>query len=99
MTKSACLVCGCLLTLIGLSGGARGMTISEAKMLPDGEQVLLLGKVVTYAAADLFYIEEDSIVSGIRVERPGHGLVPGVRANVKGTISTNSNLERFITQC
>jgi len=75
------------------------MAVSEAKLLPDGEQVLLLGKVVTYAAADFFYIEEDSTVSGIRVEKQDHGLTPGIRANVKGTLSTNADLERFITQC
>jgi hypothetical protein len=99
MMRRTGLVLGCLLCLLALSDHARGTTISEAKLLADGEHVSLTLKVVTYAAADFFYIEEDTRVGGIRVERPGHGLVPGVRANVSGTISTNTNLERFISQC
>jgi hypothetical protein len=99
MTKRTGLVLGCLLCLVALSDDARGTTIPEAKLLADGEHVGLSLKVVTYAATDFFYIEEDSRTGGIRVERPGHGLVPGVRANVSGTISTNTNSERFISQC
>ena len=81
--------------------GAYGMDIAEAKQLPDNSpiSVLLLGKVVTYASADFFYIEEDLQYAGIRVEKPGHGLSAGVLANVNGTISTNANGERIVTQC
>ena len=79
--------------------GAYGMDIAQAKQLPDNSPVLLLGKVVTYASADFFYIEEDLQYAGIRIEQPGHGLSAGVLANVKGTITTNANGERILTQC
>jgi formylglycine-generating enzyme required for sulfatase activity len=52
--------------------------------------------VVTYAAADFFYIEEDSRCMGIRVEKTAHGLLVGMRADVVGTMKTNTNRERYI---
>ncbi len=69
---------------------------SGIKLLPDGLPACLNSRAVTYAAPDFFYIEEDSRASGIRVEKVGHGLSVGMRADVQGTITTNSNKERCI---
>lgn len=72
------------------------LSIPEAKLLADQESVALLAKAVTYTAGQYFYIEEDSRVSGIRVEYP-HGLMIGDRADIFGAMSTNINGERFIS--
>jgi hypothetical protein len=52
------------------------ITILVAKLRPDSptESFTLSGKVVTYAATDFFYIEEDGRNMGIRVEKTAHGL-------------------------
>ena len=89
-------VLGAGLLLVVSACAAAGMTISDAKLLPDGSAVSLMAKVVTYAAADVFYIEESLRTCGIRVEKTAHGLAVGDRADVTGTISTNAAKERFI---
>ena len=94
--KGAFLATTCLIWLVGLSSGAFGTTISEAKLLPDGEPVTLSQKVVTYASDHFFYIEEDSRVCGIRVEKLSHGLSVGMRADVLGFTQTDANKERYI---
>lgn len=73
-------------------------TIPFAKQLPNDppEPVSLSAKVVTYASADYFYIEEDSRVMGIRVEKTAHGLTVGMRADVTGTMKTKTSRERYI---
>ena len=83
--------------LLGPCPSAFGMDIPDVKLLPDWSPVTLASKVVTYAASDFFYIEEDSLPCGIRVEQPAHGLAVGMRANVEqGTVQTNANMERYI---
>ena len=77
---------------------AYGMDIAEAKQLPDASAVALTGKVVTYASANFFYIEEDLRCAGIRVEKQGHGLSVGVRTDVSGVIWTNADAERYIAK-
>jgi formylglycine-generating enzyme required for sulfatase activity len=76
--------------------GTGAVSIAEAKKRANNQDALLLQKVVTYATADVFYIEEDSRACGIRVEKTGHGLVPGMRADVYGTLKTNASKERYI---
>lgn len=71
-------------------------SIAQAKLLPDNTPVSLTAKVVTFHATDFFYIEDDNRVCGIRVEKSGHGLVLGMRADVSGTLQTNSDRERYI---
>jgi hypothetical protein len=75
---------------------AASMTVSDAKLLPDGQPVTLTAKTITYADTGSFYIEEDLRFCGIRVEKASHGLAVGDRANVTGTISTGPDQERFI---
>ncbi len=88
-----------MVLMCGAAQCALGTTISEAKLLPDGGHPSLLSKVVTYAAPDFFYIEEDDQTSGIRVERAAHGFVVGARVNVSGTLGTNANGERSLLNC
>ena len=73
-----------------------GMMVSDAKLLPDNSSVSLSAKVVTYAGADFFYIEEDSRCMGIRAEKTAHGLTVGMRADVAGTMKTGTNRERYV---
>ena len=76
---------------------AADISISAAKLLPDSPtSISLSSKVVTYASANYFYIEEDKRNMGIKVEKTAHGLTVGMRADVTGTMKTNTNRERAI---
>ena len=87
----------CLGLLLVLSAcAAAGMTISDAKLLPNDSSVSLSAKVVTYAAANFFYIEEDGRNVGIRVDWNAHLLTVGMRADVTGNMKTDANRERYI---
>ena len=87
----------CLGLLLVLSAcAAAGMTISDAKLLPNDSSVSLSAKVVTYAAANFFYIEEDGRNVGIRVDWNAHLLTVGMRADVTGNMKTGTNRERYI---
>lgn len=70
--------------------------IGRAKLLSDNATAIVAGAVVTAASDDFFYIEADDRSNGIRVERSGHGLSPGVRVNLTGILSTTSDGERRI---
>ena len=52
--------------------------------------------MVSAAFPDSFYLEADDRSSGIRVERPAHGLSVGMRAEVTGTVKTNADGERYV---
>lgn len=66
------------------------------KNQPDGTVVGGAGAIVSAAWADYFYIEADSRFIGIRVSKSGHGMSAGMRADVAGTLRTNSDGERYI---
>ncbi len=87
-----CLLC------CALPGFAADISISSAKLLPDSTNttISISSKVVTYAAADYFYIVEDNQIMGIRVEKVGHGLSVGMRADITGTMTTTTDNERAI---
>ncbi len=87
----------CLIWCVSPCFGA-DISISAAKLLPDSPTatVSLKTKVVTYASADYFYIEEDNRNMGIRVEKTTHGLQVGMSVNITGTMKTNANKERAI---
>ena len=70
-------------------------TVVDVKLMPDGQAVALLGKPITHASANYFYIEETDD-SGIRVQRTGYELTPGSCADLVGVLSTNIHNERFI---
>jgi hypothetical protein len=71
-------------------------TVHSARVAPDNVWADIKAAVVTVVFPDFFYIEGDNRQSGIRVEKAGHGLSADVRADVTGTIHTNSNGERYI---
>lgn len=76
---------------------ATANTVRDARLASDGTSVALTGQVVTAAHDGFFYIENDSRTVGMRVEKSSHGLQPGQRANVWGTMMTNSEGERYIS--
>jgi len=83
--------------LLLMACAARAMTVQEAKLLPDTNHVSLTGKVVTYAGTGFFYIEEDSRSMGIRIDKAGHSLSAGMRADVEGYIYTDpESNERYV---
>ena len=89
-------LCFALLLLLPACA-ALTMSIQEAKPLADTSPVTLSGQVVTYASADFFYIEVDSRAMGIRVEKQGHGLTVGMRADITGAMATKpDSRERYI---
>ena len=87
-----CLLC------CDLPGHAADISISSAKLLPDSTDtsITLSSKVVTYAAADYFYIEEDTRNMGIRIDKVAHGLTVGMRADITGTMTTTADNERAV---
>ena len=52
--------------------------------------------VVSAAWPDFFYIEDDDRFTGIRVDKVGHGLTAGMRADVVGWLRTNPDGELYI---
>ena len=71
------------------------VSIADVKQRPDGSVCALHGQVVTAAFADWFYVESGERSSGIRVEKPGHGLDIGVAVDIIGTLKTWDG-ERYI---
>ncbi|MDO8586484.1 MAG: DUF5060 domain-containing protein [Armatimonadota bacterium] len=63
---------------------------------PNGASVNSTGATVSAAWPDFFYLEADPRTCGIRVEKAGHGLSVGMRADVTGVIRTNLDGERYI---
>lgn len=71
-------------------------SVSAAKMVGNGAHIVLSAKTVTATFGDIFYIEDSGRTCGIRVDRTGHGLTAGVKADITGTLETNADYERFI---
>ena len=71
-------------------------TISDAKSARRGAWADVRGAIISAAFTDFFYVEADDRSSGLRVEKAGHGLQPGMRADVTGVVLTNSSGERYI---
>lgn len=72
------------------------LSVADAKLRPNGRSTSLTEMCVSAAWKDSFYIESDDRSSGIRVEKPGHGLSVGQRANIVGVMHTNGDGERYI---
>jgi hypothetical protein len=72
------------------------MGISDAKKAADGAVIECNGSAVSAVFGDFFYVEADDRSLGIRVDKPGHALMVGVRADVAGKVSTDPNGEKFI---
>ena len=71
-------------------------TIADAKASPDMDSVAIMNASISAAFGDTFYIESDDRSIGIQVYSASHGLAAGMRVNVEGTVSTDSNEERYI---
>ncbi len=72
-------------------------SIPTMKAQADFTPVNTQGAAVSAAFDNFFYIEADNRACGIRVDKEDHGLSIGMRADVTGTIQTNSDGERFIS--
>jgi hypothetical protein len=70
--------------------------IRAAKLQTDGVFACVYGGIISAAWPNEFYIEVDNRSCGIRIEKIGHGLAQGKRANVAGIVSTNADGERYI---
>lgn len=71
-------------------------SVRDLKRRPDGFSVTIAGSMVSAAFPGFFYIEADDRSSGSRVESIGHALAVGMRADVVGTMRTNSDGERYV---
>ena len=74
----------------------QGLTVAQAKSLPDGSQADLPQGIVSAAFSDFFYIESLDRVSGIRVEKASHTFSIGDMVSVSGPVLTNASGERYI---
>jgi len=70
--------------------------LATAKTLGDGTYATFRQAAVTAAWPDCFYIELDSRATGLRVERPGHGIPAGSRVDVAGQLVTKASGERCL---
>ncbi len=71
-------------------------SIIDAKLAADTTPVSLTGAIVTAANSSLFYIEADDRSSGMYAQKDAHGKSGGMRANVTGTVQTDSDGQRYI---
>jgi len=71
------------------------MSVAAAKSQADNSTVSCQDGIVTLAVPNTFFVETDDRVTGIRVNMPGHGFVPGTRLDVVGTLRTSGG-ERYI---
>jgi hypothetical protein len=74
------------------------MSIGDAKKQPCGAMVSVNGAIVSRVIdSNTLYIETDNRTSGIRVQKPSHGVsTNGVRVNVTGLAYTDSTGEYYI---
>ncbi|MDO8586290.1 MAG: FG-GAP-like repeat-containing protein [Armatimonadota bacterium] len=69
--------------------------ISTAKRERNGTPVDV-SAVVTAVFGNTFYLEATDRSNGIRAEKPGHGLIVGMTAEVTGILRTNADFEKYI---
>lgn len=68
----------------------KSISISQARLLPDGKWVSLKNKLASGDLGDFFYIQEPDRFAGIKVVGNNHPNA-GVQTTVHGQISTNGN--------
>ncbi|MEN6521356.1 MAG: hypothetical protein ABFD46_09445 [Armatimonadota bacterium] len=71
------------------------VSIKSAKALPKGTLAGISDAVVTAAFEDYLYVESEDRSMGIRVDKPGHGILPNAKVTVYGTLATQQG-ERTI---
>jgi len=73
-------------------------TISEARLLPDGQVVEISDVTVTGVFGGFFYVESADRIAGIQVRKTDHGMSVGAKVNFAGVLVTDaSSGERFIS--
>ena len=72
------------------------LTVGGIRGMPDESILRCEQAVVTAAWPDSFYVEAQDRSSGIRVDKPGHGLVENMLANVSGRVKTDDEGERYV---
>jgi hypothetical protein len=90
-----------VLLLCACGGLARASAISDVKLLPNGGyREVYFDAIVTYSAANYFYIQQENGTCGIRVDIAGHGMYPGTLVSLRGYAYTKpDNLERYLAGC
>ncbi|MEN6371355.1 MAG: hypothetical protein ABFD64_05005 [Armatimonadota bacterium] len=71
------------------------VSIKSAKALSSGTLAGISNAVVTAASDDYLYVESTDRSMGIRVDKPGHGILPNTKVTVYGTLATRQG-ERTI---
>lgn len=71
-------------------------TLAGIKARPNDADATISGPVVTAVMGNLFYVESDDRSCGIGVYKSGHGMSPGMRASIVGTVRTNTEGEKYI---
>jgi parallel beta-helix repeat protein len=72
------------------------LNIADGKKQADGGTFGCAAAVVSAVFEDCLYTEANDRSSGMRVEKPGHALAVGMRADVWGVVRTNADGERYI---
>lgn len=72
-------------------------SIAIAKLHANGRRVEINGEVITAAFANDFYIESADRSAGLKVVKTSHGLAAGTKVNVYGTMQTDGNGERYVS--
>ena len=67
-----------------------------AKKMKDNSWLAMGGAAVSAAFTDMFYLEADDRSSGIRADKPSHGLTDAMRVDITGKIKTDPDGERYI---
>lgn len=70
--------------------------VANARSQENDRQVDIRRSIVSAAFPSFFYLEADDRSCAIRVEKAGHGLSAGMRADVSGLMKTNSDGERYV---
>ncbi|MDH7482542.1 MAG: DUF1565 domain-containing protein, partial [Armatimonadota bacterium] len=73
------------------------VTVSGARLLPNGQMVEIHDVVVTGAFDGFFYVESQDRSAGIQVRQAYHGLAVGDKVTLLGTLATDADSgERYI---
>lgn len=88
----------CLLMIATSASSSSMLAIGECKSLPDTTQVQTDYSVVTAVFGDSYYIEQQGRACGIRVSAPGTSHSIGDQVSVTGTLTTDGNGERFLSE-
>ncbi|MCL5104862.1 MAG: DUF1565 domain-containing protein [Armatimonadetes bacterium] len=75
---------------------AQTTSLSAARAAANGTSTEFSGDIVSAAFNGFLYVQAEDRHCGIRVNRPGHLMTVGQKANVLGVVKTNADGERYI---